>query len=94
MPKLIVAVPSVIMKGETPNTATPMPLTTPTRVPAPTPARIPNVSVIAVASGCAVASGAMVSAVMTEVMATILPTERSKPPVSNASICPIETMAR
>ena len=29
---------------------------------------------------------------MTEVMATILPTERSKPPVSSASIWPIATM--
>ena len=36
----------------------------------------------------------MVSAVTTEVMATILPTERSKPPVSSASICPMATMAR
>ena len=32
--------------------------------------------------------------VTTEVMATILPTERSKPPVSSASICPMATMAR
>ncbi len=51
MPKLIVAVPSVIMKGETLNTATPTPLTTPTMVPAPIPASMPSVSVIAVASG-------------------------------------------
>ena len=94
MPKLIVAVPSVIMNGETLNTATPTPLTTPTKVPAPMPARIPNVRVIAVASGWAAWSGAMVSAVITEVMATILPTERSKPPVSSASICPMATMAR
>ena len=36
----------------------------------------------------------MVSAVITEVMATILPTERSKPPVSSASIWPMATMAR
>ena len=59
MPKLIAAVPSVIMNGETLKTATPTPLTTPTSVPAPMPARMPRVSVIAVASGWAAARGAM-----------------------------------
>ena len=46
MPKPTDAMPSVIMNGETLNTATPMPLTTPTKVPAPMPARMPKVSVI------------------------------------------------
>ena len=42
MPKPIEAMPSVIMKGETPKTATPMPLAMPMSVPAPTPASMPN----------------------------------------------------
>jgi hypothetical protein len=46
-----------------------MQLTTPTKVPAPIPGRMPNVRVNAIASGWAAASGAIVSAVTTDVIA-------------------------
>jgi hypothetical protein len=36
----------------------------------------------------------MAAAPKTEVTARIVPTERSNPPVSSASICPIATMVR
>ena len=36
----------------------------------------------------------MAIAPTTEVIASMVPTERSKPPVSSANICPIETMIR
>ena len=94
MPKPIDAMPSVIMNGETLKSATPMPLTMPIESPAPKPASRPSATASATASGIAACAAAMAVAPTTEVIASVVPTERSKPPVSSANICPIETMAR
>ncbi len=86
MPKPTDAMPNVIMKGDTLNTATPMPLVTPTSVPAAMPARQPSVIASHTLSGEAVETAAIAVAPTTEVNATMVPTDRSKPPVSSASI--------
>ena len=51
MPKPMEAMPRVIMKGETPKAATPMPLRMPMATPAPTPASMPRAIDITTASG-------------------------------------------
>ncbi len=86
IPKPTEAIPSVMMKGETLNTATPIPLATPTRVPAAMPATQPTAIASHTLSGVAAAVAAMAVAPTTEVNATMVPTDRSKPPVNKASI--------
>ena len=88
------AMASVIMKGETLRTATPMPLTTPMAVPAPSPARMPRPMARPTALGWLATVAAITLASTTLVMARITPTERSKPPVRRATICPMETTVR
>ena len=51
MPKPTDDMPSVMMNGETPKTATPMPLQMPTRTPAAIPASAPTAMASATASG-------------------------------------------
>jgi hypothetical protein len=94
MPKPTEAIPKVIMKGETLKTETPMPLTTPMAVPARKPASTPSTIASKALSGTAANTPAMTVADTIEVTANIVPTERSKPPVSRANICPMATMVR
>jgi hypothetical protein len=94
MPKPTEAIPKVMMNGETLNTATPMPLHTPTSVPAAIPARQPSATASHTLSGEPAVTPAMALAPTTEVSATMVPTDRSKPPVSSASIWPRETIIR
>ena len=82
------------MNGETLNRATPIPFTTPTDVPAATPAMMPIRIASPTASGMAAKAAAIAVAPTTDVSARMVPTERSKPPVSSANICPIDTSAR
>ncbi len=82
------------MNGETFSTATPSPLATPMAVPAPRPARMPSVMATPTAFGSPATAEAITLASTTLVMARMTPTERSKPPVSRAIICPIETTVR
>lgn len=86
--------PSVTMKGDTPTTATPMPLTRPTVSPASNPHAQPAITTTQVASGSAAPRACMASADTTEAMAITVPTDRSKPPVTSASIWPIDTSTR
>ena len=94
MPKPTDAIPKVIMNGDTLNTATPMPFTTPMPRPEARPAAMPRVMDKVTVSGNAVLAMAITVAVTTEVTATIVPSERSKPPVKRASICPMDTITR
>ena len=94
MPKPTDAIPRDIMNGETLKKATPMPLHTPIAVPAPIPAKKPTAIASQTASGAAAWTPAIARAPTTEVRARIVPTERSKPPVTSASIWPSETMVR
>ena len=93
-PKPIDCTPSVTMKGDTPITATPKPLTRPTTSPASIPQAQPTSTTIQAASGKAAPSACMASAETTEVIAITVPTERSKPPVTSASIWPSDTRMR
>ena len=79
MPKPIDAMPSVIMNGETPASATPAPLAMPMSMPAPTPASIPTAMLRTIASGKAAYMAAMAAAPNTDVTARIVPTDRSNP---------------
>src|SRR5436305_641662 len=94
MPKPIEARPSVIMNGETLNSATPTPLTMPIDSPARKPASMPPAIASHAMSGWAAKIVDMASAPTTEVTASMVPTDRSKPPVRSASICPIATRQR
>src|SRR5690625_1620101 len=90
MPATIELTPKVIINGETPKTATPTPLTKPTTSAAPRPARQPSTITNQIASGKSVSRATIASAEMTDVSATTAPTDRSKPPVTSASICPVD----
>ena len=93
MPKTMDDIASVIMKGGTRKTATPMPLTTPMPVPAPKPARQP-MRIAPVEATPPSQAPTMAIDVMTETNANMTPTERSRPAVSSTTIWPMETMVR
>ena len=81
------------MKGGTRKTATPMPLSTPMEVPAPKPARQP-MRIAPVAAVPPSHALTMAMDVITETMANMTPTERSRPAVSSTTIWPMETITR
>ena len=94
MPKPIDCTPSVTIKGDTPMNAMPMPLTNPTVRPASMPHRQPTMTTTQVASGNATPRLCIAIADTTEVIAMTVPTDRSKPPVTSASIWPSDTRMR
>ena len=78
MPKTMDDMASVIMKGGTRKTATPIPLTTPMPVPAPKPARQANQDGARGGGATVPKPPTMVIDVMTETSANMTPTERSR----------------
>ena len=82
------------MKGETPNTATPVPLMRPMRSATAMAPRQPAAMMSPTESGTIVMAESMIIAEMTEVRAIVVPTARSNPPVSNTIIWPSETSTR
>ncbi len=82
------------MKGDTPKMATPTPLTRPTLRPASMPQTQPPMMTSQAASGSAAPRCCMARAETTEVRAMTVPTDRSKPPVTSASIWPSDTRIR
>ena len=93
-PKPTDAIPKVIINGDTLNTATPMPLMTPMTVPAAMPTNEPSAIASHTASGINACAATMAVAPTTEVSARTVPTDKSKPPVTIANICPNDTKVR
>ena len=74
------------MNGETPKTATPVPLTSPITSEIAIAPRQPAAMISPTVSGMAAITEIMIIAEITEVRAIVVPTERSNPPVKRTII--------
>ncbi len=83
-----------MIKGETPKTATPVPLISPMTSAIAIAPRQPAAMIQTTASGMEGAIEVMMIPDRTEVSAIVVPTARSKPPVRRTIICPSDTSTR
>ena len=94
MPNNTDDMPSVIMNGGMRSQVVPSPLATPTTTPMAKPTPAPAAIAMPGASGMAVNTIAITVALVTEVSATIVPTDRSRPPQISTISWPSATISR